>query len=505
MIPFLMGVFAALCGWIQWGDKLEPKQIDSRKQDANYIMKVIKEDEKETMERKIKVIKDNGFDGYMTVEKYEIVSAPVEHTNQIPEKFTPGQVQKPSDMLYVPQPAYKMVRYNNPPGSPELSLKNSFYKNRQQNEQGIVSPDMTFMVYPAVYYYPPSGSVSCDLFVLPLDRTQGNLNRIMAAHVANKLPDPILSTDKSQDNYGTFRTLTPIDFSAGSTKLLVKEKTGNTRDGIWRTVPVVYDFEQKKSYRLTEVRDAIIHYWKTNRDIDLDDKRWDIYPLGFIQDGQQVEGQPPPVERVLVDAYAYTGRKPIHLGVWSVDPQGEQSRLMSFDKNDFDIPMHGIKIVQDGVVPASPKHVRASEGYEQWKIDRAAKKQKKEDTKMQIKALKKEYKANMKKMEKDFKEHEEYFDERNRITGSTSDMTKRAEKWEAKKAKLEEKAQKAKARQEAAEVKAAAREQKAREKYLQAVEKRMEKERTKMEKELDYIRSFPDPTPLEIPSDVFKE
>ncbi len=413
MIYFLVGVFAALCGWINWGDRIEPKQVDSRKQEAKYINNVYKQDEKENMERKIKVIKDGGFDGYMTVEKYEIVSAPGEKTNRIPEKFSPPQVEKPSDMLYVPQPNYKMVRYNNPPGKAELSIQESFYKNQQQNKQGIVSPDFTKMVYPAVYYYPYSASVACDLFVIPLDQGQGNLNRILAANVAQKLPDPILSTENTQDNYGAFRTLTPVDFSQDGTKLLAKEKVGSTHDGIWRTVPVVYNFTEEKSYRLVEVRDAIIHYWKNVRGMDLDDKRWDIFPLGFVQAAAQVEGEPPPPERVIVDAYAFTGRKPVHLGLWSIDAYGERSQLLSFEQQDVEISMHGIKIVQDGVAPAAPKNVRASADYEQWKIDRLERKNAKEDMKVQVKALKKEYKELAKQMDKELKQEMEYFAERN--------------------------------------------------------------------------------------------
>ena len=514
MIPFLMWMFAGLCGWINWNDRIPPRQVDARKQEAQYINKVYKEDEKENMERKIKVVKDNGFDGYMTVEKYEIVSAPGEKTNRIPEKYSPPKVERPSDMLYVPQPAYKMVRYNNPPGSPEISLKASFWKNKQQNEQGIVSPDYKMMVYPAIYYYPYSASVSCDLFVIPLDESQGYLNRIMAANVAQKIPTPILSTDQYQDNKGTFRTLTPIDFSEDGTKILAKEKVGSKYDGIWRTVPVVYDFEEERSYRLVEVRDAIIHYWKTNRGLNLDDKRWDIYPLGFV--GERAEGSESsrderragPLkasegERIIIDAYAYTGRKSIHLGIWSIDTRGEQSQLVSFDQKDISIPTHGIKIVQDGVVAPPAKNVRASADFEQWKIDRLKNKNKKEDNKAQIKALKKEYKELAKTMDKELKEEIKYFDERNKIAGSTEDMTKRAEQWEAKKAKLDAKKEKAIAKQEAAEVKAAAKAQQAKEKRLQYIIQKEEKIRTEKEKELEFIRSFPDPDPINVPSNVF--
>ncbi len=85
-------------------------------------------------------------------------------------------------------------------------------------------PDYTRLVYPAVYYYPDSASVACDIFVIPLDGDENKLERILKANVARRNPDPILSTEKVIDNFAAFRTITPVDFSEDGTKILLKRK-----------------------------------------------------------------------------------------------------------------------------------------------------------------------------------------------------------------------------------------------------------------------------------------
>jgi hypothetical protein len=208
MIYALIGIAAAFCAFIQWGDEIPVPHADFNKKEAKYELNVKKQDEKEIFEKRVL---NRNPSGYMTVEEYEILSAPkgrMKMTVEIPKEPIP------SDMIYVPQPAYKIVRYNNPPGSPELTLTNSFYQRRQQNTQGIVSPDFTKLVYSSVYYYPNSGSTACDVFVIKLDKAKSNMDKILTANVVHRYSEPILSTEKSNDNYYTFRTITPVDFSA---------------------------------------------------------------------------------------------------------------------------------------------------------------------------------------------------------------------------------------------------------------------------------------------------
>lgn len=404
MIYALLGIAAAFCAYIQWGDEIPIPHFDNdmNKKEAKYIHNVNKEAEKEKFQR---AKLNRNPSGYMTVEEYELLSTP---KDRMTVEVDIPKVPTPADMIYVPQPAYKIVRYNNPPGSPEISLTKTFYDKRQQNAQGIVSPDFTKLVYPAVYYYPNSGSTACDLFVINLEEAKSNMDKILTANTIHRLSDPIVSTDKLNDNYYTFRTLTPVDFSEDGTKLLIKEKIGNTKDGIWQTTPIVYDFSSKVSYNLVDIRNSIIYYWKEYQGLNLNDKRWDVYPMGF-------SAKEP--DRVVVNAIAYTGDSPVNLGTWDISSKGEQPRLLNLNNSNVDISMNGYKLVKDGVV--SPA-ITEMEEKQLKRIEKEKKKQKKLEDKQEVKALEKSYKAKIKEMDNEFKESLKDYNLRKKIQGSTS-------------------------------------------------------------------------------------
>ena len=375
---------------------------DERAKEAKYILKVKKEEEKENYNKKKFFYSKSGF---MTVDEYEELS---KYKDKTQEKSEIPKPVKPADMKYVPQPTYRIVRYNDPPGSPELNMTKNFYKLKQYNGQGITAPDYSIMAYPVVYYYANSVSCASDIFVIPLENIGTPLSKIMKANVKNRLPDPIISTEKAIDNSFAFRTLTPIDFSKDATKLLVKEKLGSSEDGIWKTSMIVYDFENKTSYELVELRDAIVYYWKENKGINLEELRWDIIPLGFLKDDNT---------RVVACAYAYTGGKPIFLGTWSVDVRGEQSRLISFKLSDVEISANGFKIIQDGVV--KPVIVKDEEKAQKRaaKIDKKTAKTKE---KQDLKEMKTEYKQKIKELEAEYKEGAHDFKKLESLKGTTS-------------------------------------------------------------------------------------
>ena len=216
------------------------------------------------------------------------------------------------------------------------------------------------------------------------------------------------STEKSIDNDFAFRSLTPIDFSTDGKKLLVKEKIGSSHDGIWETHAIVYDFENKLSYNLVEIRDAIAYYWKENKGLNLDDSRWDIYPLGFLQDEPS---------RVAVAGYAYTGKKPIFLGIWSIDYKGEQSRLLSFEVDSAKISVNGFKIIQDGVVKAAIVESADLAQKELEELEAKAEIKKKEEFEKQID---KECKARMKEMDAEFRKQQRDYRKQISISGTTT-------------------------------------------------------------------------------------
>ncbi len=402
MIPALMAVAAAFCAWIQWGDEIPLPKADYNKQTSKYELNVKKQDEKEKYER---AVLNRNPSGYMTVEEYEALSVP---KDRMKEEIEIPKIPTPADMLYVPQPSYKIVRYNNPPGSQEVSFNDTLYTNRQLNAQGIVSPDFKRLVYPSIYYYPNTGSTAADLFVINLDEAKSNKDKILTANVVHRMSEPILSTDKDNDNYYTYRTLTPVDFSTDGTRILVKEKIGNTKDGIWKTTPYVYDFTTKNSYNLQDVREAITYYWQVAKELNLDDKRWDIQPLGFSQNNP---------DWVVVNAVAYTGETPVNLGTWAITCYGEKPRLVSTQNSAEAISMNGYKLIKDGVEP--PKILKKEE-KQLKRIEKANAKQKKKEDKAELKDMKNSYKAKIKELNKEYKESQRDYNLRQKINGSTS-------------------------------------------------------------------------------------
>ena len=417
---------------------------DVRAKEAKYLYKIQKKEEKDVYGKKVLNYKPTG---YMTVEEYEELS---KYNEDYKDPETP-KVQR-SDLKYVPQPSYKIVRYNDPPGSPELNITKKFYQLRQYNGQGVVAPDYSMIVYPVVYYYPNSASTASDIFVIPIDKEGAALEKIKSAKAQNRWPEPIVSTEKSVDNDSAFRTLTPVDFSADGKKVLIKEKIGSSQDGIWKTNAIVYDFETKNAYNLVEVRDAIIYYWKENKKLDLDECRWDIYPLGFLLDEPN---------RIAVNAYGFTGDKPINLGIWSVDIHGEQSRLISFKQSEVNFSINGFKVVQDGVVA---RDIVEKEQKAQKKMDKRDAKAEKRKEKADLRQLKTEYKDNIREINYAYKEERKDLRKLNSLKGSTT-FNELPEEFKQYKIKELEKS-----------IKSTEKKIKKQEKQVQKIEKELEKE-----------------------------
>ena len=347
--------------------------------------------------------------GFQTVEEYEVNSKSVlNRDKKVPEPKLPNDIK----MQYIPQPTYTLAKYNNPPGTAELRIDRKFYFDRQENAQGIVSPDMSFMVYPSVYYYAMSRCTATDLFVIPLDKTLPDVERISRANVVQKNPVPILSTDKNVDNDNTFRTMTPVDFSQDGKILVAKEKIGYTFDGIWKTSLWVYDFETKEAKKLNEIREAIKFYWLNADGTHLDEKRWDIYPLGF-------DSNEP--DRIVVAAYGFTGKTPRFLGTWSIDSKGERTMLVSLFDDQPQISVNGFKIVQDGVV--NPVEITAEKKKQDKDIKKkrkAAKKAKKQHKK----EAKKELNIKLHEMKKEVSHNKTLYTEHKRVHAPSGEEVK---------------------------------------------------------------------------------
>ena len=328
--------------------------------------------------------------GYMTVEQYEAESRAKSKKEITAKILDKAEMPKDENMVYIPQKKFKLVKYNDPVGSPELSLPRKLNFDRQINAQGIVSGDYTKLVYPAVYYYAQTDCTCCDLFLINLDSSLSNIEKVKKANILNRVEEPLISTDKDIDTKFVFRTLTPIDFSSDNQKLVVKEKIGYRHDGIWQTNLWVYNFETKTAQKLPQIRDAIVNYWAMAGGVDFDEKRWDIYPMGFDANDEN---------RVVVCAYAYTGDVPKFLGTWSIDLNGESSRLEDLSGKDFPVSIVGYRLEEDSeVIPVSEVEFEAKQAKELEK-NKQKEEKKAENFDNKVKKLEYERKLNQMDME----------------------------------------------------------------------------------------------------------
>lgn len=339
--------------------------------------------------------------GYMTVAEYEAKSRGKSKKEINEKNLENAEMPKDENMVYIPQKKFKLVKYNDPVGSPELTLPRKLNFDRQINAQGIISGDYEKLVYPAVYYYAQNDCTSCDLYLINLDSSLTNLEKVKKANVLNREPEPLISTSKDIDTKFIFRTLTPIDFSSDNTKLVIKEKVGHRHDGIWKTDLWVYDFGTKEAKKLPQIRDAIVNYWAMAGGVDFDEKRWDIYPMGFDANDES---------RIVLCAYAYTGDIPKFLGTWSIDINGENSRLESLDGDAFPVATVGYRMEQESeVTPVSEVEFEARQAKE---LEKAKEKEAKQAERFDNQVKKLEYQRKIQQMDMEtmlkIKERREY-------------------------------------------------------------------------------------------------
>ena len=354
MFTALAGMYMAAKVHLMQAKANITRHQDQQVSEMIYKNKVDKTDETERYQKSL--LPESG---YMTVQEYEAKSRPLTRKEISAEILDKAEMPKDKNYIYVPQHKFKLVKYNDPVGSPELSLPRKLQFDRQINAQGIVSGDFTKLIYPAVYYYAEADCVSCDLFQINLDPNLPDLEKVQKANIVNKEPKPLLSTSKDINNKFMFRTLTPIDFSKDNTKLVIKEKIGYRHDGIWKTDLWVYDFNKKEAKNLTALREAIIYYWQKNSNADLSNNRWDIYPMGFDANNDN---------RIIVNAYAYTGENPKFLGIWSIDVNNDTAKLESLSGAGYPVSIVGYRLSEEReVLPISQLEFDAKQAQQEEK------------------------------------------------------------------------------------------------------------------------------------------
>lgn len=242
----------------------------------------------------------------------------------------PSPTFEKEDDIILPDPQFRVIRYNTPPGQRNLDLR-KIVATGKVNSPGILSPDKTKMVYTQSIFLRMFSQTASHVFYIPVANPNDAYDVLFNTNVMQQKMDPLFSVGVDAIQQNQFRTLYPIDWSQDSTKIAFKEKVGSNLEQTWQTNVVVYDFETRRMKRLTAVREAIIYYWR-HKDIDLKNYMWDIFPVGWDKNNP---------ERMIVYAYAFTIDKPLFLGTWSIDYYEDRSRLISPDSTQVQIDLNG--------------------------------------------------------------------------------------------------------------------------------------------------------------------
>lgn len=263
----------------------------------------------------------------VTMDDYYAMAKDIKRLEfEIPEPV----FNNPEDII-LPDPHYRVIRYNTPPGQRNIDISR-IVSERTVSSAGILSPDKTKMVYTKCFFYPRFSQTASSAYYIPVKETSDAYQALFMTNVMQEQINPIVNVGMDEIIDYQYRTLFPIDWSKDSSKIALKEKVGSNLEQTWQTNVIIYDFDDKSWKRLTAVREAIIYWWRQNKRIELKDYMWDIFPVGW-------DKQNP--ERLIIYAYAFTKSKPLFLGTWSIDYNEEKSQLISIDSTAVEIDLNG--------------------------------------------------------------------------------------------------------------------------------------------------------------------
>ena len=235
----------------------------------------------------------------------------------------------------VPSGDYRFVKYNDLAGDVELDLTNLKIE-KQLNTASCISPDFSKMAYSQIYFYPSINRVASELFYINLDKSKPPMKSVREATIKDRVKIPLLSKGLENANTQIFKTITPVDWSYNSTKLLIKTRYGETQRDLWECSTWIYDFDTQKIHELSNLRKDIRDDYLKRFGVILSAYHWDIHPIGWDINNH---------ERIIVYAY---GIKPdkhrIFLGAWSVGYKNGDILFLSKTKNNYKIGKYGYKL-----------------------------------------------------------------------------------------------------------------------------------------------------------------
>lgn len=258
------------------------------------------------------------------------------------EKRNIKPYEKTLDKEYLPkmQVPRKFVKYNIPPGGRELDLT-KLTKMPDVRSQGVIEPKFVYMAYSEHYFSASNNQISSEIFIQKMPLKLTRMQRALDTNILNTTRKPVISAGVQEFKQNLFNSLTIVDWSKNSSKLLVKEKIGSTITGIYQTYVWIYympDRKNKEGYsrKFDEVNEAISNHFAKENGIALNNYRWNITPLGFSKEKPDC---------VIIEANTWSkNKKPIFLGVWQLNTKNGEITLLSKEPKLFEVSANGIMV-----------------------------------------------------------------------------------------------------------------------------------------------------------------
>ena len=234
---------------------------------------------------------------------------------------------------YYPELNYVFERYNYPAGSREINI-DDVKKNLISCPYMVVDLNFHYGAYPRYYYNPENNQISSEIYVEQLDNMRTKEDRIINFHHEQEKRTPVLSSGVDVTYKNLFSGLTIVDWDKNSNKVLIKEKTGSTLNGVYRTELYVYFLNTNKTVKISRLHDAIYDYLLDYQDLQISKYSYDIRPLGFSASDDNA---------VISLAYVFDKNgKEIFLGAWQYNCLTGEIRLLSDMKSQYDITSSGL-------------------------------------------------------------------------------------------------------------------------------------------------------------------
>ena len=155
---------------------------------------------------------------------------------------TREETQAESDYeKYLPPKELPVVlkRYNTTAGRREIDLTRIF-ETKNVRSMFVSDPDFNNAVYSEVYYYPQTRQTASSVYLIELDGHLSNKEKLHDLSIFEHTRYPLISTALPYLKEGFFSTLTVVDFSSDGKKVLIKERRGSNRFGLYETYVWIY-------------------------------------------------------------------------------------------------------------------------------------------------------------------------------------------------------------------------------------------------------------------------